>query len=101
MGGDWRCWLTTKKPGLGTRRSRRPHLGLAERDNIHVTIAVGETFAAIHHLITSAAGRQNPPNPRASPTVQQLARRLRGHEDERRLRGLLECLRAPMINVTP
>ncbi|MEY2524345.1 MAG: hypothetical protein QOJ66_2910 [Ilumatobacteraceae bacterium] len=73
----------------------RPHLSPAERDKLHVTIAVGETFAAIHHLITSAADRR-------IPLTTELVQRCRswldayaGHEHERLLRSLLECLLAP------
>ena len=73
----------------------RPHLSPAERTNVNVAIALGETFAAIHHLITSAADN------RITLTA-ELVQRCRcwldayaGHEDERHLRGLLEYVLAP------
>ena len=36
----------------------RPHLSNVERNDVHVAIGVGETFAAIHCLVTSAAGNR-------------------------------------------
>src|SRR6185312_8395934 len=36
----------------------RPHLSPAERNKVYVAIAVGETFAAIRHLITLAADKR-------------------------------------------
>jgi hypothetical protein len=73
----------------------RPHLSPAERTNVHVAIAVGETFVVIHHLITSVADRRIT---LTAELVQQCTSWLdayAGHEDERHLRGLLEYVRAP------
>src|ERR1700730_12445843 len=36
----------------------KPHLNAVERSDVHVTIGVGETFAAIGYLIASAAGKR-------------------------------------------
>jgi hypothetical protein len=36
----------------------KPHLSIVERNDVYVAIGVGETFTAIHWLITSAATNQ-------------------------------------------
>lgn len=76
-----------------------PHLCAAERNAVHVAIGVGDTFAAIHCLITSAAdNRISLP----SALVHWCTRWLdayAGHEDEWRLRGLVEHVLAPLTRV--
>ena len=66
------------------------HLSTAQRNDLHVAIGVGETFAAIHYLITSAADKRiTLPAPllhRCSQWLDGYA----GHEDEWYLRGLVE-----------
>jgi hypothetical protein len=73
----------------------RPHLSPAERDEVHVTIAVGETFSAIHHLITSAADRRIPLTPELVQRCRIWLDAYAGHEHERHLRCHLEGLPAP------
>jgi hypothetical protein len=73
----------------------RPHLSPAERDKVHVTIAVGETFAAIHDLITSAADRRIPLAPELVQRSRIWLDAYAGHEHERHRRCLLECPLAP------
>lgn len=73
----------------------KPHLNAAERSDVYVSIGVGETFAAIKDLITSAAGKRI-----ALPTevVQRCHRWLDvhvGHEDEQYLRALVEQVLTP------
>jgi len=67
----------------------RPHLGMVECNNIHVAIAVGETFAAIHHLITSAADNRIALTPELVQRCSSWLDAYIGHADELRLRGLL------------
>jgi hypothetical protein len=66
------------------------HLNAVERSDVHVSIGVGETFAAIKDLLTLAAGKRI-----ALPA--EFVHRCHGwldvhigHEDERYLRGLVE-----------
>ena len=73
----------------------RPHLSPAERDEVHVTIAVGETFSAIHHLITSTADRRIPLTPELVQRCRIWLDAYAGHEHERHLRCHLGCLPAP------
>jgi hypothetical protein len=67
-----------------------PHLSAAQRNDVHVAIGVGEAFAAIHYLITSAADK------RVTLPAELVHRCTRwldaygAHEDERYLRGLVE-----------
>ena len=73
----------------------RPHLSNVERNDVHVAIGVGETFAAIHCLVTSAAG-----NRIALPAelVHRCTRWLdayAGHEVEWNLRRLVDYVLAP------
>jgi hypothetical protein len=73
----------------------KPHLNAVERSDVHVTIGVGETFAAIRHLITSAASKRIA---LSAQLLQQCQRWLDlhiGHEDERYLRGLVEQVLIP------
>jgi hypothetical protein len=67
----------------------RPHLGIVECNNIHVAIAVGETFAAIRHLITSAADNRIALTPELVQRCSGWLDAYTGHEDDLRLRGLL------------
>ena len=73
----------------------RPHLGPAERNNAHVAIAVGETFSAIHHLITSVADKRITLTPELVQRCRSWLDAYADHEDERHLRGLLEYVLAP------
>ena len=73
----------------------KPHLNVVERSDVYVAIGVGDTFAAIHSLITSPAGRRI-----AIPA--QLVRECHGwldfyagHGDEPYLRGLVEQVLTP------
>jgi hypothetical protein len=66
------------------------HLSLVERNDLYIAIGVGDTFAAVRNLITSAAAKRI-----ALPAdlVERCASWLDayvGHEDERCLRGLIE-----------
>jgi hypothetical protein len=73
----------------------KPHLNAAERSDVYVSIGVGETFAAIKDLITSAAGK------RIALPAEVVQRRHGwldvhiGHEDEQYLRGLVEQVLTP------
>jgi hypothetical protein len=71
-----------------------PHLSTAQRNDLHVAIGVGETFAAIHYLITSAADNRIT---LAAELVHRCTRWLdayAGHEDECYLRGRVEYVLA-------
>jgi hypothetical protein len=71
-----------------------PHLGTTERIAVHVALGVGETYAAIHYLVTSAADN------RIDLPVELVDRCTRwldayaGHDDEYHLRGLVEYVLA-------
>ena len=60
-----------------TRRSRKATLCNVGRHNGYVAIAVGETFAVIHHLITSAADKRITLPAELVQRRQKPARRLR------------------------
>jgi hypothetical protein len=71
-----------------------PHLSTAQRNDVHMAIGVGETFAAVHFLITSAADKRITLQ---AALVQLCTRWLdayAGHDDERYLRGLVEYVLA-------
>jgi hypothetical protein len=69
-------------------------LNTVERNNIHVAIAIGDTFAVIRHLIIAAADQ------RITLTADLVRRCVSwlnayaGHEDEQHLRGLLQHVHA-------
>jgi hypothetical protein len=78
----------------------KPHMNAVERSEVHVSIGLGETFAAIRALITSAADKRI-----ALPA--ELLERCHGwldvhigHEDERHLRGLVEHVLSPYSTQT-
>jgi hypothetical protein len=72
----------------------RPHLSIAQRNNVHVAIGVGDTFVAMHLMITSAADQ------RIGLPAELVHRCIRwldsyaGHEDECYLRDLVEYVQA-------
>jgi hypothetical protein len=73
----------------------KPYLNAAERSVVYVSIGIGETFAAIKGLMTSAAGKRI-----ALPVdvVQRCHRWLDvhiGHEDQEYLRALVEQVLTP------
>jgi len=73
----------------------KPHLNTVERSDVHVTIGVGETFAAIRYLITSAASNRIALSARLVQQCQSWLDLHIGHEDERHLRGLVEQVLIP------
>ena len=72
-----------------------PHLNAVERSDVHITIGVGETFAAIRYLITSAAGKRIALSAHLVQQCQTWLDLHIGHEDERYLRGLVEQVLIP------
>ena len=73
----------------------KPHLNGAERCDVYVAIGVGDTFAAIHDLITTAAGRRIAiPGELVQACHDWLDVNV-GHEDEQHLRGLVEAVLTP------
>jgi hypothetical protein len=71
------------------------HLSTAQRNDVHMAIGVGETFAAIHYLITSAADKRITV---PAALVHRCTRWLdayAGHDDESYLRGLVEYVLVP------
>lgn len=80
---------------LALTEAARPHLSPAERNKVHVAIAVGETFATIHHLITAAADKRITLTSELVQRCRSWLHAYAGHEDERHLRSLLEYLLAP------
>ena len=73
----------------------RPHLSYVERNDVHVAIGVGETFAAIHCLMTSAAGNRITLPAELVHRCTSWLDAHAGHEDERYLRSLVEYVLAP------
>jgi hypothetical protein len=73
----------------------KPHLNAVERSDVHVTIGVGETFAAIGYLITSAAGKRIALSAHLVQQCQSWLDLHIGHEEERYLRGLVEQVLIP------
>jgi len=67
-----------------------PHLCTAERNAIHVSIGVGDIFAAIHCLITSAADNRIDLPAELVDRYTQWLDAYAGHEDEWYLRRLVE-----------
>lgn len=73
----------------------RPHLSNVERNDVHVAIGVGETFAAIHCLMTSAAGNRITLPAELVHRCTSWLDAYAGHEDEWYLRSLVEYVLAP------
>lgn len=67
-----------------------PHLRTAQRTDVHVAIGVGETFAVIHYLITSAADRRIAVPAELFHGCTRWLDAYAGHEDKCYLRGLVE-----------
>lgn len=67
-----------------------PHLGTAQRNDVHVAIGVGETFAVIDYLITSAADRRVTVPAELVHGCTWWLDVYAGHEDECYLRGVVE-----------
>ena len=73
----------------------RPHLSNVERNDVHVAIGVGETFAAIRCLMLSAAGNRITLPAQLVHRCTSWVDAYAGHEDERHLRSLVEYVLAP------
>jgi hypothetical protein len=73
----------------------KPHLNADERNDVYVAIGVGETFAAIHYLITSAAGKRIALAPKLVQECHGWLDFYAGHGDEPYLRGLVEQVLIP------
>jgi hypothetical protein len=67
-----------------------PHLSTAQLNDLHVAIGVGETFAAIRCLLTSAADKRITLPPELVQGCTRWLAAYAGHEDEWYLRGLVE-----------
>jgi hypothetical protein len=73
----------------------RPHLSNVERNDVHVAIGVGETFAAIHCLMTSAVGKKITLPAELVHRCTSWLGAYAGHEDEWNLRRPVEYVLAP------
>jgi hypothetical protein len=73
----------------------KPHLNPVERTDVYVAIGVGETFAAVRYLITSAAEKRIALPAQLVQGCQSWLDLYIGHEDERHLRRLLEQVLSP------
>ena len=73
----------------------KPHLNAVERCDVYIAIGVGDVFAAIHDLITTAAGRRIGIPGRLVQACHDWLDVHVGHEDERHLRGLVEAVLTP------
>jgi hypothetical protein len=74
----------------------KSHLSIVERNDVYVAIGVGETFTAIHRLITSAATNQIV---LPGELVQRCGTWLDAyvdHSEQQHLRGLVEYVLAPL-----
>jgi hypothetical protein len=74
----------------------KPQLSIVERNHVYVVIGIGETFMAIHWLITSAARKQIV---LPGELVQRCATWLDayvGHSQQQYLRGLVTNVLAPL-----
>ena len=68
----------------------RPYLSAVERNAVFVAIGAGETFAAIRGLLRSVEIKQIPLGPNLLQQCRTWLRGYGGHEDEGRLRRLIE-----------
>jgi hypothetical protein len=71
-----------------------PELDAVERNNIHVAIAVGETFAVIRHLLIAAADKRVTLTADLTRRCVSWLNAYSGHEDEQHLRRLLQHVQA-------
>ena len=67
-----------------------PHLSAVERSHVFVVIGGGEAFAAIRHLLKSAAFKRIPLRPDLLRQCTSWLHAYVGHRDERYLRELIE-----------
>ncbi|MCG5433338.1 hypothetical protein LV457_13735 [Mycobacterium sp. MYCO198283] len=79
----------------------RPHLSRIERDRIHVSIGVDETFSAIGELITAIVRNHVPLEHDLMADIATWLDCYRGQADEPRLRNLLAKIKSsPLQQMT-
>jgi hypothetical protein len=73
----------------------KPYLNAVERNDVYTAIGVGETSAAIGELIATAAAKRIPLRSDLIDVCRSWLDIYVGHENERYLRDLVDCVVAP------